>query len=110
MPCSTAVSARAAWRSRRGLLTFVLLPALDDRDYVRPQHLAQHLFLLAKGGDRAIGHGKHEGATLQRARPVGDDDDNAAALAYRQDRLGQGGVAFGVEIRVRLVENHDERL
>ena len=39
---------------------------------------------------------------------MSDDDDDAAALPHTEDRLGQGGIAFGIEIGIGLVEHHQE--
>ena len=44
------------------------------------------------------------------ARTVGDDNDDALALAHSKDRARQRFVAFGVEVGVRLVENDQERI
>ena len=39
-----------------------------------------------------------------------DHDGDAAALAYAHDGAAQRLVAFGIEIRVRLVQHHEERI
>ena len=87
-----------------------LRAGLDRRDDVRPEHLAQHFFLLAEGGDAAVDHGERHVDAFERARPVRDDDGDAAAPAHRQDRLGQRRVALGVEVGVGLVEDDEERV
>ena len=45
-----------------------------------------------------------------RARPMGDDDDDAAAVAHAHDGLAERFVALGVEIGVRLVQHDQERI
>ena len=46
----------------------------------------------------------------ERAGPVRNDDRDAAARLDAFDRLGEGGLALAVEIGVRLVHHHQERI
>ena len=39
-----------------------------------------------------------------------DDNDNAAACTDAEDRSGQSLVALTVEIGIRFIENHKERI
>jgi hypothetical protein len=41
---------------------------------------------------------------------VGYDDDNTATAPHPQNSLGQGVLAFRIEIGIRLVENDQERI
>ncbi len=55
-------------------------------------------------------HRQHQIDAGQRARPVGDDHDDAAARPHAEDRLRQRLFALGVEVRVGLVEDDEERV
>ncbi len=55
-------------------------------------------------------HGQHEINAGKRARTMSDDHNDPAALAHARDRLGQRPVAVGIEVRVRFVENDQERI
>ena len=46
----------------------------------------------------------------QRARPVRDHDDDAAACPDALDGRGERRLALAVEIGVRLVHDHEERV
>ena len=76
----------------------------------RLQHLAQHLVLRPEGLRAAVRHHQDQVDGGERARPVRDDDDDAAARAHAEDGAGQRLLALAVEIGVRLVEHDQERV
>ena len=76
----------------------------------RLHQLGQDLVLRTERLLTALLHHQQEIDAGDRARPMRDDDDDAAARATREDRLGQGFVAFGIEIGIRLVEHDQERI
>ncbi len=74
----------------------------------RRQHLGEHLVLRPESLRPAVGHHQNEVDRGERARAVRDHDDDAPAGPGREDRLGQGLLPLGVEVRVRLVEHDQE--
>ena len=82
--------------------------ASDGRS--RLQHFLEHNVLRSEGLLSAGPHHEHGVDAGQRARPMGDHDDDAAARANAQDGARQRLVAFAVEAGVRLVEHHQEGL
>ena len=46
----------------------------------------------------------------QCARSVRDDDDDPATLSYALNGKSKCRIAFGIEVRIRLVEYHEERI
>ena len=77
-------------------------------DVIAAHHLGQH-FLLGPEGDLAAGL-EHQ-QLVERghgAWPVRDDDGDAAVGADPGDRVGEGRLAFGIEVGVGLVENEEE--
>ena len=69
----------------------------------------QHL-LLGTDGDDLAGIDDHQAVDGgDGARSVRDDDRDAAASADGADRLGERGLAFRIQMRVRLVEDDQKR-
>ncbi len=64
--------------------------------------------LRPEGRELAFAHHGDQVDGGKRAWPVGDHDGNAAAGAHRAQRLGQGMLALGVEVRVRLIQHDQE--
>src|SRR5271165_900471 len=74
------------------------------------QHLGEDFVFRAERHRSTFLHGQEEIDPGDGARAVGNHDCDAAAGADAENRLRQGGVAFGIEIGVRLVQNHQERV
>ena len=74
------------------------------------QLLCENLFLRSEGRHAAILDDTDHVDSCERARPVGDHHGDATSRLDADDGLGKGGFAFGVEVRVRLVEDDEERI
>src|SRR3954454_5188593 len=76
----------------------------------RAKSFVQDLFLCPEVLDGSIRHHENLVNACKRAGSMGNDDNYAPALSDAHDRLCQRMLAFGVEIRIRLVEDHKKRI
>src|SRR5258706_10362022 len=73
---------------------------LADRQRI-PNRISQDVVARSEGDELSCFHDGEQFHDGYGARPVRDDDGNAAALADIGDRGGHRSLAFGVEIGIR---------
>src|SRR3954447_4468096 len=57
-----------------------------------------------------VQHCEHLIDARECARTMGNDDDDGSPRARSHDRLRQSLVAVGIEVRIRLIEDDQERI
>jgi hypothetical protein len=72
------------------------------------QYLREHFIFRPEGHSASLFHRQKEIHSADCAWAVGDHDRDATARADAEYGLRQRGIAFGIEIGIGLVENHQE--
>ena len=72
------------------------------------QDLGQNFVLRTEGLHLALVHDQDFVDAGDSAGTVSDDDDDAFTFAHAKNCARERFVAFGVEVGIRLVENHQE--
>src|SRR5262249_41531370 len=76
----------------------------------RPQYLSQYFVLLAEDLYAAFADEENVIDALNGARSMCNDNRYAPTCAHTEDCSRQSFLPFGVEVRIRLIENHKERI
>ena len=74
----------------------------------RSGNLGKDLVLWPADEGAPLIHDENRVDTSKCARPVRYDNDDATALAHAEYGLRQRGLTIGIQIRVGLVEHHQE--